>query len=62
MTNILTSTILQGIQQNAAKVVEKCIASAGNYLDTYVSIAKDQTILPLNLAHTQPDGSPLLCT
>ncbi|KAK5788606.1 hypothetical protein VI817_009564 [Penicillium citrinum] len=35
MTNILTSTILQGIQQNAAKVVEKCSASAGTYLDTY---------------------------
>ncbi|CAI7672494.1 unnamed protein product [Penicillium manginii] len=35
MTNILNSTIIQGIQQNAAKVVQKCVASAGSYLDTY---------------------------
>lgn len=36
MTNILNSTIIHGIQQNAAKVVQKCVASAGTYLDTYV--------------------------
>lgn len=36
MTNIMNSTIIQGIQQNAAKVVQKCLDSAGSYLDTYV--------------------------
>lgn len=50
MTNILTSTVIHGIQQNAAKVVQKCIDSAGSYLDTYV----------WNLEHSQKPEHNLL--
>ncbi|KAJ5090698.1 hypothetical protein N7532_009382 [Penicillium argentinense] len=35
MTNIMSSSIMHGIQQNAEKVVQKCLKSTGSYLDTY---------------------------
>lgn len=36
MTNILRSTILDGIRQRAAAVMDQCRASRGGYLDVYV--------------------------
>lgn len=37
MTNILRSTIVDGIRQRAAAVIEQCKGSQGSYLDIYVS-------------------------
>lgn len=36
MTNILGSSIMEGIRQRAGSVIKQCEASMGGYLDVYV--------------------------
>lgn len=36
MTNILRAPLLDGFEQSASSVIEKCEASRGGYLDVYV--------------------------
>ncbi|KAB8235121.1 cytochrome P450 [Aspergillus alliaceus] len=38
MTNVVRPEIVQGIQDRAASVVEKCKASLGSYLDVYITL------------------------